>query len=141
MKDMKSRRLSLPAAVLALGLACAGPASAATDQAVVIPAGSYSFGTYLTPEYSGAGSYEGVLRLTVNDDGTISGIFRNVDSGMFHTVVGGRNGKYIWLDLGSQFPSRLMNATYENGKIVGGIYTGSQPYAFVASPDSKLGGP
>lgn len=141
MNDMKPRRLSLPAAVLAFGLACAGPVAAATDQAGVIPAGSYSFGTYLTPEYSGAGSYEGVLRLTVNDDGTISGIFRNVDSGTFHTVVGGRNGKYIWLDLGPQFPGRLMNATYDNGKIVGGIFTGSQPYAFVASPDPKLGGP
>jgi hypothetical protein len=141
MNDMKLRRLPLTTALLALGLATNVQAGAATDQTAVIPAGSYSFGTYLTPEYSGAGSYEGVLRLTVNEDGTISGFFRNADVGTFHTVVGGRNGKYIWLDLGSAFPSRLINATYENGKIVGGVYTGSQPYSFVASPDSKLGGP
>ncbi len=121
--------------LVSLGAGALSPASAESTTAPGLATGTYYFDTYLTPEYFGAGSYEGVLRLDVAAGGTISGIFRNIDSGGFHTVTGGETGNDVWLDLGG-FESRPFNLRVENGKLVGGIYTASQPYSFVASPQA-----
>jgi hypothetical protein len=129
-----SKVIAAPAAAAALLVGAATmPAAAAAANA--IEPGTYTYDTTLTPEYFGAGSYEGVLRLTVNPDGSIWGYFRDVDAGGVHTVTGGETGDEVWLDLGG-FNSRPITAKVENGKIVGGIYTVGQPYAFVATPGS-----
>jgi hypothetical protein len=133
------RRIAVFAPILgllvSLGAGAPSPADAESTTVPGLAAGTYYFDTYLTPEYFGAGSYEGVLRLDVAAGGTISGIFRNVDSGGFRTVTGGETGNDLWLDLGGN-DSRPFNVRVENGKLVGGIYTASQPYSFVASPQA-----
>jgi opacity protein-like surface antigen len=119
------------AAALASGVQSAGAVTTGSDR---LSAGSYTFETYLTPKYIGGGSYEGVLRLRVDADGTMNGLFRNIDYGQFHTVVGGETNGSVWLDLGSNSSTRLINAHVENGSIVGGVYYLGQPYTFVAKP-------
>ena len=132
--DYRISRVAAAVGALALALAPTVPALAAsTSPADVLPPGNYTFDTFLTPQYFGAGSFEGDLRIQVAANGTISGHFRNLDVGMFRTVTGGEDGKEIWLDLGTS-SSPLLNLRYEGGKLVGGIYSTGQPYSFVASP-------
>jgi len=133
---MKMRCRSLGIAVvaaIALALRAPAPAAAETTVAPALAAGTYYYDTYFTPEYYGAGSYEGVLRINVAPDGSISGIFREVDAGDFRDVTGGESGAAVWLDLGDP-RSAIINLHVENGKLVGGIFTLSQPYSFVATP-------
>jgi hypothetical protein len=132
---MEIRYRSLGIAALALALRAPTPAAAETTVAPALAAGTYYYDTYFTPEYYGAGSYEGVLRITVAPDGTISGIFRDVDAGGFRDVTGGESGGAVWLDLGNSEFS-MINLHAENGKLVGGIYTPRQPYSFVAVPQA-----
>jgi hypothetical protein len=132
---MKRCVATILASAFGLLISLGAAASAESTNGPGLAAGTYYFDTYLTPEYFGAGSYEGVLRLDVAAGGTISGIFRNVDSGGFRTVTGGETGNDLWLDLGG-VDSRPLNLHVENGKLVGGIYTASQPFSFVASPQA-----
>jgi hypothetical protein len=122
-----------------LTIAAAGPSTAraaAAEGLDPLPPGSYLYRTALTPLF-GAGAYEGVLRFTVANDGSIIGVFRNADVGVFRTVVGGRKGHDLWLDLGPGSSGRVINATVKNGEIVGGVYADGQPYRFVADPDTQ----
>jgi hypothetical protein len=130
--DTLYRSLGVAAAALALAICGPLPAAAETSAAPALPAGTYFYDTYFTPELFGAGSYEGVLRITVAADGTISGLFRDVDAGGFRTVTGGENGADLWLDLGGA-GSSIIN---EHGKLVGGVYGTRQPYSFVAAPQA-----
>lgn len=62
--------------------------------------------------------WTGTLQLTINPDGIINGYYRPADNMAFIPVTGGRNGKNVWLDIGSN--ARLhVNGTLENGQIVG----------------------
>jgi hypothetical protein len=123
--------------VLTLGLVVARPSAAAASE-TGLAAGTYTFVTTLTPQFYGAGAYEGVLRLTVASDGGISGYFRNDDAGSVREVVGGVTGNRIWLDLEGSPASAPINGTVENGKILGGLYDGHQPFEFVATPDAHV---
>ncbi len=131
--ELRYRSLGTAVAALAVALQAPAPAAAETTVAPALPAGTYYYDTYFTPEYYGAGSYEGVLRINVAPDGSISGIFREVDGGGFRDVTGGESGAAVWLDLGDPRWT-MINLHDENGKLVGGIYTPSQPYSFVATP-------
>jgi len=122
---------------LALGLAAAGSSAAAAAETGLAP-GTYTYATTLTPQFYGAGAYEGVLRLTVANDGGIFGYFRYDDAGTVRSVVGGVTGNRIWLDLGGNVSTVPINGTVENGKILGGLYDGRQPFEFVATPDAHV---
>jgi hypothetical protein len=95
-----------------------------------------TFDTAITPQYYGAGAYEGVLYLTFEPGGIVNGWYRPVDVGQPRNVIGGLTGDKLWLDLG-ETGLHDVQSTYENGKIVGATYIVNQPYSFVATPTKK----
>jgi hypothetical protein len=131
------------AATAALTLGALAPAAAATNLPD-LPA-HITFSTAITPAYFGGGEYAGTLNLTIAKDGSLSGIYRPEDTGMFRTVTGGLDGDRVWLDLGYDGPH--ITGTLRDGKIVGTTPyflhsdgfdgPGSQPYNFTATPEAK----
>ncbi len=117
---------------LAVGAGFA-PASAVTHAGPVTLPESITLDTALTPQYYGAGEYDGVLHLTIEPDGAINGWYREADVGRIRTVIGGLDGNKIWLDLGTG-NSVDLNGTFDGGKITASTYLGDQLYTFTATP-------
>jgi hypothetical protein len=114
-----------------LGSTTIRPVAAATSDTRTV-----TFDTAITPQYYGAGAYEGVLHLTFGPHGYVNGWYRPVDVGQPRDVIGGLDGDKLWLDLG-EAGFHDIQSTYANGKIVGATYVGNQPYAFVATPTTR----
>ena len=61
--------------------------------------------------------YTGTLHLTMTPDGIINGYYRP-NGETFVPVMGGRDGRSVWLDIGRSATMRV-TGTLENGNIVG----------------------
>jgi hypothetical protein len=109
-----------------------------TSTSVTLPTDgqSITFNTALTPDYRGAGEYDGVLHLTFGPHGIVNGWYRDADVGIAHPIVGGLDGDKLWLDLG-RTGFHVVNSNYDGGKIVGSTYFDNQTYTFVATPTTK----
>ncbi len=114
---MKARAIAT-LAVLAL--------TAAFAPLTALPASASAMSYDLTTrEYSpeSAGEYDGRLRLSISDDGIVSGTFMNTE-GQIVQVTGGMTGTKIWLLIGNG--SRIQNH-YFNGTLVDGKLTATAP--------------
>jgi hypothetical protein len=68
---------------------------------------------------SGAGEFDGKLRLTVTPDGIVSGYYFPADEGTIVSVVGGeQNGKY-WMDIGGESRLHVYAKLGKDGSLVG----------------------
>jgi len=66
--------------IVATALACVVLAAPLAVSALSTKERTVTFNTALSPEYYGAGEFDGVLHLTFSRNGTIMGYYRDVDS-------------------------------------------------------------
>lgn len=119
-------------AALALGVTpVRSVAATVTDTSQVT---HVDYNTTIEPLYGFGAPWSGTLQLTFNPDGIVNGYYRPADNNNFVTVVGGRNGQDIWMDIGR---SGALHVTgkLENGQIVGTAFEGQsfEQYKFNAT--------
>lgn len=87
--------------VSCVALGCMGLAT--TSIASAQPT-NLQFTTAITQVYGSTYPITGRLDITNNSDGTLHGYYHTLDYKLYIPVVGGRDGNYIWFDIG---PSTL----------------------------------
>jgi hypothetical protein len=94
-------RLVLTALLLmALPAAAAAQATAAAQASPTAGPTEYHFSTAITTVYGSKYPVAGHLDLQVFPSGTLRGYYHNAYQKAFIQVVGGRDGDYIWFDIG-----------------------------------------
>jgi hypothetical protein len=109
---------SIAARVITLAVALAAAAlpltASAQDAAGAAPA-VYHYATTVTPVYGSPYPIAGHLDLEIFPDGILRGYYHNAYQKAFVPVVGGRDGNYIWFDIGPS-PVDLGLGVYQGGK-------------------------
>ena len=129
------RRAAATAGLLAALLLPLGAAAATVTTA---RPQTYQMETRLFDRY-GVGEYDGVMRLTVNPSGIVSGWYRDADNAHLRTVTGGveRDGR-IWLSIGGRHALRL-NGTFKDGVLKAtAAIPGPHQYQFESTSSKKV---
>lgn len=114
-------------------------------------AASYHYDITLTQQFGSTVPFTGTLDLTIDGSGIVNGYYHPSDSETaFITVIGGRQGNDIWMDIGRNASLRVRGQFDRNGAIKGqaiGSHPTNDPIAgqataiftFVATPSKKPG--
>jgi len=118
-------------APLAAALALAP--SAAHGEAPSVAAGHTIYATRLISNDHPAGEVDGTLDVTIGKDGTIVGFYRPVDSAAFYDVVGGVEGRHVYLSIHWDGLDHV-TGSYRGEQIVAYTFTNGEIYRFTATP-------
>ncbi|HVA34265.1 MAG TPA: hypothetical protein VNG31_08965, partial [Candidatus Baltobacteraceae bacterium] len=89
------RNIAACAALLAVGLPAVAGAQTAGATAT-----DYHFSTTITPVYGSPYPVAGHLDLEIFPSGIVRGYYHNAYQKAFVPVTGGRDGDYLWFDIG-----------------------------------------
>ena len=83
-----------------------------------VPAMSYDLNTRQY-DPTGAGEYDGRMRLSISGDGIVWGSFMNTE-GQIYNVTGGMQGEKIWFLIGNgpRIQNHYFNGTLVDGKLL-----------------------
>ncbi len=123
---------AIAAAAFVVAIAPIGVSAEVTNDASA--RGDLTFDTsFVTADHPTPGAYVGILKIRIDRDGTVSGIYRSADRGSFVDVTGGLEGDRIHLDIGDVRSIHIVG-TYDKDEIDGGTWLEGRPYAFTATP-------
>src|SRR5690242_20373733 len=96
------RSFAVRMATLALVAALAGalPLNAGAQETTAGAPTQYHYSTTVTPVYGSSYPVAGHLDLEMFSSGIVRGYYHNAFQKEFIQVVGGRDGNYIWFDIG-----------------------------------------
>ncbi len=163
---MKRIVTSILVSLTALALIVGASGTAARAQSSASSATESHYATAITPVYGSKYPIAGHLDLQMFPSGIVRGYYHNAYQKAFVQVTGGRDGNYIWFDIGPSNVDMGMGAEPDgrvhvvgtvdaNGAIHGQIYanqvsgnsmtlplqnssaTGRDQYLFVATPEVK----
>lgn len=130
---MHSTLIRRAALVLALAL-CGAPAISSAATGVSTQPVHVNYQTSITSLVGFSYPYTGRLELTLNPDNLITGYYRPADNNDLIPVTGARDGKNVWLDIGTTGRMHVQG-TLNNGVITGTAYDNRSngAYKFSAS--------
>lgn len=99
MASTLARRFTAWLAVASLAAVTALPLVAAADDGSAAPA-EYHYSTAITTAYGSPYPIAGHLDLEIFSNGILRGYYHNAFQKAFIPVTGGRDGNYIWFDIG-----------------------------------------
>lgn len=85
------------------------------------------------------GQVTGLMRLTFNSGGIVSGTYRDEFAGRILSVAGGLTGSSLWLSIGSRGGHQFRGTVNKDGSITGTLsnWRGPRQYHFTAVPSTS----